>query len=346
MKKIALLTTLLFGLFFIPCNSKNINTIAFQETIEYKKQGMYAKITTNKGEINISLTYDKTPITVANFICLVEGLLPQCEGAFYDGLKFHRVIPDFMIQGGCPLGTGMGDPGYKFIDEFHPDLKHDRAGILSMANSGPNTNGSQFFITHKETPWLDNKHTVFGAIDIDDTNSQNVVDNIVQDDMIEKIEIIRRGVDAKKFDALNIFNDYMKNKKKKELEIIALQQKKLADISKGAKKTDTGLMYKVINKGDGKDHPNANSQVTVHYHGTKLNGEVFDSSVDRGTPATFPLDRVIPGWTEGVQLMVEGDKWLLIIPSDLAYGARGVPQAGIGPNETLVFEVELIEIVK
>ena len=139
-----------------------------------------AKIKTNKGEINIELFADKTPLTVANFTNLAKR-------GYYDNLSFHRVIPDFMIQGGCPLGTGTGGPGYQFKDEFHPELKHDTPGILSMANAGPGTNGSQFFITHVETPWLDNNHTVFGKVVSDD--SQKIVDSIQQNDSIEKIEI-------------------------------------------------------------------------------------------------------------------------------------------------------------
>jgi len=138
-----------------------------------------ATFTTNKGEIRVELFADKTPKTVANFEKLAK------EG-FYDGLKFHRVIADFMIQGGCPQGTGTGGPGYKFADEFHPDLKHDGPGVLSMANSGPNTNGSQFFITHVATPWLDGKHSVFGKVLGD---GQKVVDAIKQGDKIEKLVV-------------------------------------------------------------------------------------------------------------------------------------------------------------
>ena len=138
-----------------------------------------ATFTTNKGEIRVELFADKTPKTVANFEKLAS------EG-FYDGLKFHRVIEDFMIQGGCPKGTGTGGPGYTFEDEFHPTLKHDGPGVLSMANSGPNTNGSQFFITHVATPWLDGKHTVFGRVLGD---GQKVVDKIKQGDKIEKLTV-------------------------------------------------------------------------------------------------------------------------------------------------------------
>ena len=141
---------------------------------------MNATIKTNRGNINLDLFPDKAKLTVSNFANLSRR-------KFYNNLTFHRVINDFMIQGGCPIGTGTGDPGYKFKDEFSPDLKHDKPGILSMANSGPNTNGSQFFITHLETPWLDKKHTVFGKVS--DAESQDVVNSIRKDDLIESIEI-------------------------------------------------------------------------------------------------------------------------------------------------------------
>ena len=141
---------------------------------------MKAIIKTNRGNINIDLFPDKAKLTVSNFVNLSRR-------GFYNNLTFHRVIDDFMIQGGCPIGTGTGDPGYKFKDEFSPDLKHDKAGVLSMANSGPNTNGSQFFITHLETPWLDNKHTVFGHVA--DQEGRDRVKSIRENDLIENIEI-------------------------------------------------------------------------------------------------------------------------------------------------------------
>ena len=316
--------------FFIPKTKTEINS-------------MQAKLKTTKGEIIIELEYEKTPITVANFVSLSEGTMSNTSKSkgtpYYDGLKFHRVIDNFMIQGGCPNGTGMGDPGYKFQDEFHPDLKHDKAGILSMANSGPNTNGSQFFITHNETPWLDKKHTVFGHV----VSGQDVVDAIEQDDIIESITIVRKG-SAKDFDANKVFDDGIEDAKKEQERKRLESEKAMKELTKGAIVTESGLAYKVINKGGGKIHPNENSTVTVHYTGMLTDGTVFDSSVQRGEPATFPLNRVIPGWTEGVQLMVVGDKWTFIIPSNLAYGANGIPQAGIGPNATLIFEVELLEI--
>lgn len=171
------------------------------------KDGLYAKLSTSKGNILLSLTYLETPITVSNFVGLAEGSIKNDvkeKGVpYYDGLKFHRVIEDFMIQGGCPLGSGVGGPGYNFDDEFHPDLKHDKPGILSMANAGPGTNGSQFFITHTATPWLDGKHSVFGYV----VEGHDIVDSIEQNDVIESLKIIRVGNDAKNFDAATVFTN-------------------------------------------------------------------------------------------------------------------------------------------
>ena len=337
--------TLIICLSIVGCQSaeSQSNKLFIPKTKKTELNSMQAKIKTTKGEIIIELEYERTPITVANFVSLAEGTMENTakpKGTpYYDGLKFHRVIENFMIQGGCPNGNGMGDPGYKFQDEFHPDLKHNKAGILSMANSGPATNGSQFFITHNETPWLDNKHTVFGHV----VSGQDVVDAIEQDDVIESITIFREG-SAKDFDANKVFNDGIAEARKEEERKKIEQKKAMEKLTQGAKVTESGLAYKVINKGNGDNHPTANSTVTVHYTGKLTDGTIFDSSVQRGEPATFPLNRVIPGWTEGVQLMVVGDKFTFIIPSDLAYGPTGIPQAGIGPNATLIFEVELLEI--
>jgi len=221
--------------------------------------GLYADIQTDKGTILIKLATEKAPITVANFVSLSEGKNPKVSEEyqskrFYDGLKFHRVIKDFMIQGGDPLGNGSGNPGYRFDDEFS-DLTHDGPGILSMANSGPATNGSQFFITHKATPWLDGKHTVFGAV----VEGQAVVDSIEQNDVIQKINIIRKGSDARKFDAPKIFEDYFENreaiakeKEAKKAELSEQNATKFEALKEQAKLTSSGLQYIITEKGSGK----------------------------------------------------------------------------------------------
>ena len=304
--------------------------------------GLFATLSTSKGEIKIQLEFEKTPGTVGNFVGLSLGLIsnsikPLGE-AYYNRLKFHRVINDFMIQAGCPLGTGTGDPGYKFDDEFHNELKHDRPGVISMANAGPSTNGSQFFITHVETPWLDNKHTVFGNV----IDGMDVVNSISQNDEIISVKINAVGDKAKAFDAAKAFEDFNKSKadrikKEKENEL-----KMLKDLSKGFSKTSSGLLYK-FEKENNSHKPSNGNKVKVHYKGMLLDGTVFDSSFKRNQPIEFTLGvgQVIKGWDEGISLLGIGDKASFIIPSDLAYGASGAGGV-IPPNATLIFEVELI----
>ena len=308
------------------------------------ENGIYAKIHTAKGAILLRLTYEKTPATVANFVAVAEGKMDnkiKAKGVpFYDGLKFHRVISDFMIQGGCPLGTGTGDPGYRFDDEFHPDLKHDRPGILSMANAGPNTNGSQFFITHLPTPHLDNKHTVFGYV----VDGQKVVDSISQNDKIESVEIIRVGKEAENWDALAAFEKFKAEKAQRAEAEKRKQQEALAQLTEGFDRTASGLFYLITQKGNGKKAKKGD-QVAVHYTGMLLDGKVFDSSLYRGQPLNFTVGvgQVIEGWDEGILLLHEGDKARLVIPSDLAYGAHGAGGV-IPPHATLVFDVELVRV--
>ena len=158
--------------------------------------GLYAEFNTSKGEILCMLEFEKVPLTICNFVGLAEGTLDATNGKkFYDGLTFHRVIPDFMIQGGCPQGTGTGGPGYQFRDEIDSSLTHSGPGMMTMANSGPGTNGSQFFITHKETSWLDGKHAVFGHV----VKGQDIVDAIEGEDKLISITIIRSGEKATAF---------------------------------------------------------------------------------------------------------------------------------------------------
>lgn len=306
--------------------------------------GLYAKFNTSKGSILVQLHFDKTPGTVGNFVALAEGNMENSKKPqgtpFYDGLKFHRVIQDFMIQGGCPLGTGTGDPGYKFDDEFHPELKHDKPGVLSMANSGPASNGSQFFITHVETPWLDGKHTVFGQV----VEGQEVVDAIAQDDAIESIEIIRKGAAAEKFNAIEAFRTFEGEREKREAKEKEAAAAALKEHVAGMQQTASGLFYKITTDSDGKK-PHKGQNVSVHYTGMLLDGTVFDSSYQRNEPITFPVGvgHVIPGWDEGILLLHEGSKARFVIPSDLAYGTRGAGGV-IPPNATLIFDVELVKV--
>lgn len=308
--------------------------------------GLYARITTEKGAILLRLHYDKVPMTVTNFVGLAEGTLnrDETESPFYDGLSFHRVIPDFMIQGGCPKGTGTGDPGYTFPDEFDASLKHSGPGVLSMANSGPDTNGSQFFITHTATPWLNGKHTVFGNV----VEGQDVVDAVEQGDRIERVEILRIGTDAEEFSATSekfterVASSQQDKVKKQELERENIE-KEIKNRWPDAVKTSSGLRYVIKQSGEHVDHPAVGQEVTVHYDGTLLDGTMFDSSRKRGTPTTFKVGAVIEGWNEALKLMSPGDRRILIIPPQLAYGQRGYPGI-IPPNSYLIFDVELISI--
>lgn len=306
--------------------------------------GLYAKIKTSKGDILLNLEFEKTPATVGNFIALAEGNMENSakpQGTkYYDGLKFHRVIENFMVQGGCPQGTGTGNPGYSFEDEFHTDLKHDKPGILSMANSGPATNGSQFFITHIETPWLDNKHTVFGNV----IEGQDVIDAIAQDDILESVEIIKVGEAAENFNAIEAFRSFEGAREKKIAESKKEMDAELDKIAAGFKKTDSGLRYQIIQKGTGKKAQKGNN-ISVHYKGQLIDGTVFDSSYQRKEPIDFQvgIGQVIKGWDEGLQLMQVGDKARLVIPSELAYGSQGAGGV-IPPNATLIFDVELMDI--
>ena len=321
-----------------------ITLMATINTNNINNEGMYAKIKTTKGDILIQLEYEKTPLTVANFIGLAEGKIKNSKKAvgepYYNRLKFHRVIADFMIQGGCPDGNGMGGPGYQFPDEIHPDLKHSGPGILSMANAGPGTNGSQFFVTHKETPWLDGKHTVFGSV----IEGQDVVDAIAQDDLINEVKIERKGAKANNFDAAKIFTSELEKLKKEAAEKAKKAEEAIDALKKGATVTKSGLAYKITKKGSG-PKAEAGKTVSVHYTGKLTDGTKFDSSYDRNQPIDFPLGegRVIKGWDEGIALLNVGSKATFIIPSDLAYGARGAGGV-IPPNATLIFEVELVGI--
>ncbi|WP_395073658.1 peptidylprolyl isomerase [Flavobacterium sp.] len=308
------------------------------------ENGIYAKFNTTKGSILVKLSHDLTPGTVGNFVALAEGNLEnkvKPQGTkYYDGLKFHRVIPDFMIQGGCPQGTGTGGPGYSFDDEFHPTLKHNKPGILAMANSGPASNGSQFYITHIATDWLDNKHTVFGEV----VEGQDIVDAVTQGDVLETLEIVRVGAEAEKWNAVEAFRTFEGSRAKREAAEKAESEAKMEQLAAGFDKTESGLRYKMIQKGSGKKAENGKT-VSVHYEGSLESGKVFDSSYPRKKPIDFKLGQgqVIEGWDEGIALLQVGDKARFVIPSHLGYGSRGAGGA-IPPNATLIFDVELMDV--
>jgi peptidylprolyl isomerase len=308
--------------------------------------GLFARISTDRGDIVLRLEFQKTPLTVCNFVGLAEGKLNAAKGKpYYNGLTFHRVISDFMVQGGDPLGNGQGGPGYQFPDEIVASLKHDGPGVLSMANAGPGTNGSQFFITHKETPWLDGKHTVFGRV----VEGQSVVDSIRQGDKIKSVTIIRNGplasafkADQAAFDALiaeKSAAETARAKARRDADIAAINAKYPNTIQ-----TPSGIRYAIQKKGSGVK-PSAGKTARVNYKGSLLNGRVFDDSAMRGKPLEFPVGvgQVIRGWDEMVMDMQIGEKRLVIIPPELAYGDR---EAGgvIPANSFLVFEMELVGV--
>lgn len=309
--------------------------------------GLYAQLNTTRGEIVVELTYDRTPLTVINFVGLAEGTIDHSRRdseRFYDGLVFHRVIDDFMIQGGDPEGSGRGGPGYRFPDEIVPELTHAGPGILSMANAGPGTNGSQFFITHVATPWLDGRHTVFGSV----VRGQDVVDAIRQGDAIENVQIWRIGRDAERFATDQAAFDAALQQvaaaneaaeERERAEIVARIERDFPGVSRD----DNGIWFRVDEEGTGAQ-PRNGQTVSVHYTGRFLDGRVFDSSRQRG-PFQFPVGagRVIRGWDLTVAAMRVGERRTIVLPPDLAYGSRGAGNV-IPPDTYLTFEVELLGI--
>jgi len=309
------------------------------------RDGMFAVMETNKGTIVLELFFKKTPLTVCNFVGLAEGALDAAKGKpYYDGLIFHRVIKDFMIQGGDPLGKGTGGPGYRFPDEFDPSLTHDGPGVLSMANSGPGTNGSQFFITHVPTPWLDGKHTVFGKV----VEGQDVVNAIAANDTIVTLKIVRRGSEAKDFSTTQAdFNKYLAGTSSREKAASEAAQKDvIAQIQKKwpkAVKAESGVYYFITREGTGAALKTGQT-LTMKYKGSLLNGTVFDDS-DMHAPLEFQVGRgqLIPGFDSQALEMKLNEKRTIIIPPELAYGAAGAPGA-IPGNSFITFDLELLAV--
>jgi peptidylprolyl isomerase len=307
--------------------------------------GLYAELTTSRGTIILSLAFQKAPLTVASFVGLAEGTM-AANGVtgkrYFDGLTFHRVVPGFVIQGGDPKGDGTGGPGYAFPNEIVADLTHDAAGVLAMANSGPDTNGSQFYITLRAAPELDGSYNVFGRV----VQGMSVVNSIKQGDRIVSVKIMRIGSAAKAFVVTQAGFDALvvKTRTVNAERNAAARKAALATIAANWPRlitTRSGLMYQVLKQGNGSSPANG-AAVTVNYVGKFLDGTVFDSSIARGTPANFKIGQVIQGWNEALVAMKKGEKRLLVIPPELAYGERGYPGA-IPPNSFLVFEVELID---
>ena len=308
--------------------------------------GLFARISTRRGDIVVRLEYQKTPMTVCNFVALAEGKMTAAGSKpFYDGLTFHRVINDFMIQGGDPVGNGSGGPGYKFPDEIDSSLKHDGPGVLSMANAGPGTNGSQFFITHVATPWLDGKHTIFGRV----VEGQNVVNAVRQGDRIDKITIIRNGAQANAFKADQAaFDALVRNagsaatarlRVQRDADIALIEQK-----YPKAEVKASGLRWIVDKAGSGAK-PAAGSTAVVNLKGMLLTGAYFANTDLSGGAQELPVGtrRIIPGLDEAIMDMSTGEKRTVIIPPELAYGERGMENA-IPPNSFVIFEIELVRI--
>ena len=368
-KSIFLLLTVAMSLF--ACN----------EEYPELEDGMYAEFNTSMGPIVAELYFEETPMTVASFVSLAEGTSKMADSTYkgkkyYDGIIFHRVIDGFMIQGGDPTGTGSGGPGYKYPDEFVDSLSHDSKGVLSMANAGPGTNGSQFFITLAPVQQLDGKHTVFGKI----VKGQDVVDSIgktetgprdrpVKDVVMNEVNIIRKGSAAKNFDAPKTFeNELAEMEAEKEEEARKLQEKKdkivqdFEALEEKADSLDSGLKIYFENKGEG-EKPTMGQKVMVVYEGYFEDGTVFDTNNKelaqevgiydhrrdtQGMYGAMPMDfspeaRLIAGFKEGLQQMKVGDQAVIWIPSHLGYGERGYGRA-IPPNTDLIFRLKITGI--
>lgn len=367
-----------------------LTAAACQDKYPDLEDGLYAEIITNKGTMVLKLEHEKAPVTVANFVSLAEGTNTLVDSTYkgkkyYNGLTFHRIIDEFMIQGGDPTGTGSGSPGYKFNNEISEELKHDKVGTLSMANSGPNTNGSQFFITEKETPFLDGSYNVFGYLVLGEDVLHNLAgvettkpgDKPVDPVVMQEVNIIRKGKEAKNFDAPKVFEDHFAEAEKAEKERMAkmeeeqkMREQKMAtataemkpvidDYVSKAKTLPSGLKKYIITEGNG-PLPKAGDTVKVNYEGYFVDGKLFDSNVQsveetygalnemkiqRGMYSPMPTPTnadapMIQGFKEAVKSLKPGEKSFFYLPSHLAYGERG--RGAIQPNTDLTFIVERV----
>ena len=326
------------------------------ETLEALKgkEGVFAVLTTEKGQIVLELFFKETPMTVANFVGLAEGTLDAANGEpFYDGLTFHRVISDFMIQGGDPQGNGTGGPGYKFADEFVDGFIFDKPGKLAMANSGTNTNGSQFFITHVPTDWLNYKHTIFGQV----VTGQKVVDTVAQGDHILNLKIIRQGAEAEKFTVTQESFNKLKEEGAKKAATFAAEQaareakkaeEQLKELVKGYEKSKEGIYYKITEQGSG-DKVGSGKMVTVGYLAYLTDGTLFDATSEFHPQGHEPLSfktgagQMIPGFDHMVQDMKKDEVRKIVVPPALAYGENGYP--GVIPgNAHICFDIKVLEI--
>jgi peptidylprolyl isomerase len=310
-------------------------------------EGLYARLTTAKGEVMIQLEYSKAPLTVGSFVGLAEGKMDSAKGKkYFDGLTFHRVVADFVVQTGDPKGDGSGGPGYEFPNETSGGLKYDSEGVVGMANAGPNTNGSQFFITLRAVPDLDGGYTIFGKV----VKGMEVVKQIAQGDKLVKVEILRNGSAAKAFKSDQAaFNSRIAPlqesiKKaaddKRAADVAAIRQR-WPDLSPDAE----GIYQKTLKAGSGAV-PTKGQTVSVSYKGMLVNGQVFDQSDFHGGPVDFQVGvgKIIPGWDKVVMQMKKGEKRMIVIPPELAYGSRGTPGGPIAPDSWLAFEVELVAL--
>lgn len=359
MKRILLILTA--TVFFASCSTVKIPNSMSKEEYNSLNDGLYAVMETTKGTMTIELYEKDAPMTVANFVGLAEGTKENkakpLGTPYYDGIIFHRVIKDFMIQGGDPDGKGTGGPGYDFEDEFFSDKRHDKKGVLSMANAGPGTNGSQFFITEVPTPWLDGRHTIFGqvikgleVIDSIANVEKGPMDRPLEDVVINKVSIVRKGDAYKNYDGGKAFEAAKLQHKRKMEEALAKEKAELqkeidrqTELTAKAQKTESGLMYFIEKEGNG-ELPKHGETLEVHYTLRLKDGKILDSSYDRNMPLTAQvgITSLIPGWMEALTLFKKGSKVFLIIPPELGYGAQGAGGV-IPPNATLYFDMEILD---